>query len=600
MKARLLPDKRIQLSTGENLASGDARYVPIVTFMVEWQESKHHRGQPGNAGQFGSGGSNPSTNGNGKSHASPETQLTVQADKIASDVTERTKGIWAKVGAAGKFFKDKTKAVYGLLEKRYGRNQAIAIFAAGHIAGLASPLVVLPGSTLIGMVPFAAMAEVYLQAKRGLSAMRHDEQPQLSDANIRKLGADLFKMLTEQWQEVQTRKFVDDSVGVFTVKPGWVGNLPEAPSKPLYKPNDPNDHIPFAEAPREVALPGHDGQQAEKLLKASEQKGIETLNRLAESAVKRMLDTIGEKSITHQVHLFTQEELKELAYQLAATMTTADLLGRARIRIRAAKEIEEDKPTDFSVFAEPEADDIYLADLAKKVKDGISQNVIIKQLNKEGKIHLEKRLLAMLTPEQLAIPGIKPLSPLKAIEYFRKLVPSLGADHGRYGAFLERKAFTLAHATELEVLKRVQGVIAERLTTGEKIRKAKNEIGELLDQAGISPRNPQYPEAVFRTNMMESYRAGSQREYLDPDMKEFSSCWQFLGIKDGRERHGPSPLPDHRRWFGKYFPRHVLFDEVRGTDAANVINCRCIASPVFIGKWKRLQAQGARLETWPQ
>jgi hypothetical protein len=34
---------------------------------------------------------------------------------------------------------------------------------AGHAAGLATPLAILPGSTLIGMAPFAAIAEAWHQ-----------------------------------------------------------------------------------------------------------------------------------------------------------------------------------------------------------------------------------------------------------------------------------------------------------------------------------------------------------------------------------------------------------------------------------------------------
>ena len=67
--------------------------------------------------------------------------------------------------------KDKTKAVYSAMEKRYGRTQALGIFAAGHIVGIASPLVVVPGSVFLGMAPFAAMAECYLQAKRGIAKL---------------------------------------------------------------------------------------------------------------------------------------------------------------------------------------------------------------------------------------------------------------------------------------------------------------------------------------------------------------------------------------------------------------------------------------------
>ena len=222
MKARLLPSRRIETDTGLNLAPGDPRYVPIYNFMAEWDESKHKRATDGKFGTNGHVSTKTQENTrNGSNGKSTDTRVSVEkkADQIASQIEKKSSSIWAKAGKAGKFFKDKTKAVYQVLEKRYGRNQAIAIFAAGHVVGIASPLVVLPGSTLLGMVPFAAMAEVYLQAKRGIQAIRHDEQPTLTEGQIRKLGTDLFKLLTDQWEKVQGKEFTEDTVGIYTQKP---------------------------------------------------------------------------------------------------------------------------------------------------------------------------------------------------------------------------------------------------------------------------------------------------------------------------------------------------------------------------------------------
>ena len=325
-------------------------------------------------------------------------------------------------------------------------------------------------------------------------------------------------------------------------------------------------HDSFSEESSEVALTGHDGKAAEALLRASKQQGIDTLNKLATDAVTRMLESVDEKSIRHQVHLFNREELQELADQLGATLATADLLGRARIRLRAAKETGENEPTDFSVFAEG-------------TDTGVSVNFA----------------------EPLDIPPLKPMTPVSALDYFKKLVPSLSQDHGRYGEWLERKAFTLAYATELETLQRVQKVIADRLETGEKIGKAKKEVSSILYDAGISPQNPQYSEMVVRTNMLSAYNDGAWREFQDPELDEFTSAWIYQGIADGRERKGPLPShADHHRWFNKIFPRSVSFNEVRGTDIGNTANCRCCFTPIGNAKLKRLLATGKVIESWPQ
>lgn len=132
-------------------------------------------------------------------------ELHGRADKSAVETIEKTAGIFEKIGKAGTFIKQKTKAVYNALEKRYGRKTAIAIFAAGHVVGLATPAVILPGSTILGMVPFAAMAEVYLQAKRGLDklsgAKMSEEQDGLTMEEVLKLGKELAETLMNEWAE---------------------------------------------------------------------------------------------------------------------------------------------------------------------------------------------------------------------------------------------------------------------------------------------------------------------------------------------------------------------------------------------------------------
>lgn len=127
-------------------------------------------------------------------------ELHLKADAIAEEI--KGTGIMAKLGAAGKWFKQKTVEIYKALENRYGRKQAVGIFAAGHVVGLATPLVVLPGSTIIGMAPFAVLAEVYLQTKRGLKKVKEAlfaEEPQLTRAQMAELGKRLVAQLIDLW-----------------------------------------------------------------------------------------------------------------------------------------------------------------------------------------------------------------------------------------------------------------------------------------------------------------------------------------------------------------------------------------------------------------
>lgn len=292
----------------------------------------------------------------------------------------------------------------------------------------------------------------------------------------------------------------------------------------------------------DVASTGNDTVKAEQLLERSRREGIAVLARVAGSAVSRLTEK-GKGRGSYQVaaRLFDDAERQELADALAAVTATADLLGRARIRERQQKaaaqpERYSEQPTSFEMFADEE---------------------------------------------------IKPLPPEKAVAYFRRLVPTLGVEVTSYAPAMERKAFTLAVATEETLLQKVKQVIQQRLETGAGISTAAADIQELLDAAGVTPRSPQYSDMVFRTNAMNAYNTGATEEMQDPDVAETFPVWKYSGIRDGRQGD------DHEPHFGKYYPNHVSFEEVRGP---RVWNCRCTSVPVDKWEWQKLQAQGARVE----
>jgi 2'-5' RNA ligase len=185
---------------------------------------------------------------------------------------------------------------------------------------------------------------------------------------------------------------------------------------------------------------------------------------------------------------------------------------------------------------------------------------------------------------------IPSLLPRAAIEYFRSLVPRLSADPERFPPLMARHAFTLAHAADQVLLGKVKQVIADALSGqdgGVDIR-GTEAVQQILDEAGVSPRSPQYAELVYRTNVLDSYNAGVHAELQQPDMQEMFPAWEYLGIPDGREGE------DHRPKFGRYYPASATFAEVRGE---RVFNCRCSSRPVSKFEWGRLQQRGAVLES---
>jgi F like protein len=329
-----------------------------------------------------------------------------------------------------------------------------------------------------------------------------------------------------------------------------------------------------------VALAGADGQQAAELLRSSVKQGAAILGALTEAAVKRLL--ANPATARSAKRLFTDDEREQLADALAAVNATAELLGRTRIR----KRLEQAEKADGGPLG------------------------VLKAHEETGRIDSEYPAVprgaqepqgAGLNPAAAIFPDdptdfsvfddsnpIHPLAPLRALDWFRRLIPGLfpRADDTAFAGAHERQGFTLAVTTDETLLSRIQDIIARALATGEQVRATPKVIDSVLEQAGVAPKNPQYAEMVMRTNMMSAYSAGSTQEMQDPDVRDSFPVWRYVGIRDGRQGS------DHEPHFDKYYPNRLSFEEVRGD---RPWNCRCTSIPVFHKAWKRLQANGATL-----
>jgi len=279
--------------------------------------------------------------------------------------------------------------------------------------------------------------------------------------------------------------------------------------------------------PDDVAIAGPDGKRAADLMAAAKAHGSELLTRLAGRAVERLLGS--PRPLAAPV-LLTDDELRELQAALASTIAAADLLGRVRVRERARRAADRNGVTLHADAAD--GDDPF-------------------------------RAFAEPVPAQ---------PPAAAVKYFRKLVPSLSGDPGRYGPLLDRHAFTLAHAADQVLLDKVKQTIADRLT-GADPAPGGPAVEDVLEAAGVSPSNPQYGEMVFRTNMMDAYNQGAVAEMAEPDMRAVFPAWRYDGVLD--ERTGD----DHRPRIGRYYPADAPFHLVRGP---RVFNCRCVLPGQFI------------------
>lgn len=328
----------------------------------------------------------------------------------------------------------------------------------------------------------------------------------------------------------------------------WAASPEDEIARPVPPPQMPPTAVPFSDTPArevpaadpfgeksavrfadELAIGGKAGREALRLMRESRTEGAALMSRLCRQAVERLLAAPGRTT------LFSANELHELADLLASTIATANLLGRFRVRSMFNR-----RRRNVAKFAEP---------------DG---------------------------------PPVAPIPPEKALSYFRGLAPGITGEPGIFGPMMRRQAFTLAVSTDAVLLQKVQGVIAESLATG---GGTIADVQEILDRAGVSPKNPAYAETVYRTNMHDAYLQGHEAERQHPDVIDSFPVWRWQAMIDGRERAA------HGERHNKYYPAAVTFQEVRGTDPREIFNCRCISRPIYVDDWEELKKGGARVES---
>lgn len=254
-------------------------------------------------------------------------------------------------------------------------------------------------------------------------------------------------------------------------------------------------------ASKDVALAGPDGKDLARLVREAKADGVATLADVCRDALEGYPGT---------GPLLDDGHLLQLADALAGVNATADLLARSRVREQADR-----VAVPFRTFADQ--------------------------------------------------PAIRIAPPEVALDYFRGLVPSLDLDPERFGDFHRRQAFALAESTNEVLTGKVQDAIAAAIAEGKSTSEATNDVGGLLDAAGVSPANPQYAEMVFRTNAMDAYSQAYHEEGRNPDLRGQFPAWQYVGIDDHRAGK------DHRPKFGKYYPAEASFAEVRGPRPFNCL-----------------------------
>ena len=142
-----------------------------------------------------------------------------------------------------------------------------------------------------------------------------------------------------------------------------------------------------------------------------------------------------------------------------------------------------------------------------------------------------------------------------------------------------------------DLIDRLPGVVSvnrvlnvKRISYSGHVYDLQTTTGMILSQGIVSSNC----EMVFRTNVLDAFHTGMDRQLASPTMQDRFPVWQYLIIDD--ERTGD----DHRPKGNRYYPSSASFAEVRGP---RPWNCRCSKYPLTAEQWDDLQAQGAELET---
>jgi SPP1 gp7 family putative phage head morphogenesis protein len=183
------------------------------------------------------------------------------------------------------------------------------------------------------------------------------------------------------------------------------------------------------------------------------------------------------------------------------------------------------------------------------------------------------------------IPDLKTafgLPPEKAIAFFRSKGIEVSFDWHDMWKDARAKAFTVAKATRLDVLKDIRDAVDKALATGQTSAQFKKELTPLLQAKGwwgkqivVDPRtgtkikaqlgSPRRLATIYNANMQSSYMAGRYQEQMEN--AEAQPWWMYVAVMDSRTR------PAHAAMNGQVFRCDDPFWAT--CYPPNGWNCRC-------------------------
>lgn len=156
---------------------------------------------------------------------------------------------------------------------------------------------------------------------------------------------------------------------------------------------------------------------------------------------------------------------------------------------------------------------------------------------------------------------VSPDASAEAVDWFRARVPVRPELWRVLDAKAQRRAFTVAGATELDLVTQVWRAIDRAIAQGTDFRAFRDAVGSALarDWGGAAPGRL---ETVFRNNMQLAYAAGRYAQMTEPDIIADRPYWRFEAILDSRTTpicrplDGMTLLASDPYWKSHYPPLH--------------------------------------------
>jgi len=229
-------------------------------------------------------------------------------------------------------------------------------------------------------------------------------------------------------------------------------------------------------------------------------------------------------------------DMTPVAEALAEAMTAADILGRVRVLIEAAKQtpVNPMGPLSSESFAE--------------------------------------------------LLGIEPVKSVEAINFLRNLTPFTRRAWARLNPQYRMAAFTVAKVEELMLVERTRDLLAESLDQGWTRQQFTARLNAEFDAAGVTRLNPYHLDTVYQTNMQTAYMHGRYQQMRDPEVLRALPWWRYRTMEDERVR------PNHAALDG--FIARATDPVWGGIYPPNGYNCRCEVEPLLDGEAR--QALGER------